>query len=349
MREDIAGFTLQKHGPCLTETQFCAPRVVEAESSYLVRCVGTWGFMPNPRSWAEFTRWQQAHNGTSPVADLPAQLVHHKWYAEFIKGGKLDSFWSVWHLAYTHAVGKATLVAELPQPLSTPHGQQPSEHGNEPGRPGTSRLLNLKQTEPTLELVVPSSLQPAALGAAAPGTPAVTAAAAARTARTAAAARATVSTPQTAAAFGRARARAKAARLSGAAVSLLDQPTAAIATATAAVATEKPLPRASTPRELGLLEQCAIIRDADSHLWRIKPVAYDYDAKLMEWPPAPNSTNMPSSLAESQRALNMSVLATRTAALVASRLATTSDHSGGTRLQITGYPTRVAHASTIAP
>ena len=124
MREDIAGFTLQKHGPCLTESQFCAPRDVEGESSYLVRCVGTWGFMPNPRSWAEFTEWQRAHNGTSPVADLPGQLVHHKWYAEFIRSGKLDSFWSVWHLAYTHAVGKATLVAELPQPLSLPHGQQ---------------------------------------------------------------------------------------------------------------------------------------------------------------------------------------------------------------------------------
>lgn len=322
MREDIAGFTLQKHGPCLTESQFCAPRDVEGESSYLVRCVGTWGFMPNPRSWAEFTEWQRAHNGTSPVADLPGQLVHHKWYAEFIRSGKLDSFWSVWHLAYTHAVGKATLVAELPQPLSLPHGQQPSEHGNEPGRPGTSRLLNLKQTTPTR--AVPLALQPAALGAPT-GEPAAAAVV------KAAAAHAPAATPRTSEVFARARARAKAARLSGAAVSLLAEPKGA----TAAVATE-PLPRSSTPGELGLLEQCGIITDPSSHLWRAEPVAYDYDAKKMDWPPAPNSTNMPS-LAASLQLLN-TTFGRRSATLVAPRVATTSDHSGGARVLVTPTP-----------
>jgi len=319
MRDDIAGFTLQKHGPCLTESQFCAPREVESESSYLVRCVGTWGFMPTPHSWSEFTEWQLAHNETSPVAALPGQLVHHKWYAEFIKGGKLDSFWSVWHLAYTHAVGKATLVAELPQPLSLPHGQQPSEHGNEPGRPGTSRLLNLKQTEPTR--AAPSALQPT--------TPLP---------RAAAAAAAPVATPRTSAVFGRARARAKAARLSGATFSsLLAEPTAATATAVAAVATEPlPLPRGSSPAEMGLLEQCGIIREPDSHLWKAEPVAYDYDAKTMEWPPGPNSTNMPSRAA-SLLALN-TTLGKRSVSLVAPRLASTSDHGGGTRLLVTPPP-----------
>ena len=147
-REDISGFTLQKHGPCLTESEFCAARDVPMNQPYIVRCVGSWGFMPTPSSWTHFIEWQAAHrNTTSPTADLPKQLVHHKWYDEFVRKDKLDSFWTVWHLAFTHAFGKGTLVAELPEPLARPHGQQPSEHGNEPDRPGSALAKSLRLEE----------------------------------------------------------------------------------------------------------------------------------------------------------------------------------------------------------
>ena len=172
-REDISGFTLQKHGPCLTESEFCATRNVPMNNPYIVRCVGSWGFMPTPASWTHFIEWQAAHrNTTSPTADLPKQLVHHKWYDEFVRNGKLDSFWTVWHLAFTHAFGKGTLVAELPEPLARPHGQQPSEHGNEPDRPGNALVTSLSSgpTTPVLPLDTarlpttrPASLGPLAL------------------------------------------------------------------------------------------------------------------------------------------------------------------------------------------
>ena len=146
-REDISGFTLQKHGPCLTESEFCASRDVPMNNPYIVRCVGSWGFMPTPASWTHFIEWQAAHrNTTSPTADLPKQLVHHKWYDEFVRNGKLDSFWTVWHLAFSHAFGKGTLVAELPEPLARPHGQQPSEHGNEPDRPGNTLVTSFSSS-----------------------------------------------------------------------------------------------------------------------------------------------------------------------------------------------------------
>jgi hypothetical protein len=168
-REDISGFTLQRHGPCLTESEFCATRDVPMNNPYIVRCVGSWGFMPTPASWTHFIEWQAAHrNTTSPTADLPKQLVHHKWYDEFVRNGKLDSFWTVWHLAFTHAFGKGTLVAELPEPLARPHGQQPSEHGNEPDRPGNALVTSLSSgpTTPVLPLDnarVPTP-RPASLG-----------------------------------------------------------------------------------------------------------------------------------------------------------------------------------------
>lgn len=167
-REDVSGFTLQKHGPCLTEGEFCAVRDVPMDRPYLVRCVGSWGFMPTPSSWKQFVEWQAAHNMTKPTANLPKQLVHHKWYEEFVANDKLDSFWTIWHLAYTHAVGKATLVAELPEPLALPHGQQPSEHGNEPGRPGMVASLRADERSgsrtPNLGRVVPATPRPASLG-----------------------------------------------------------------------------------------------------------------------------------------------------------------------------------------
>ena len=43
--------------------------------------------------------------------------------------------WTGWHLAYTHTQHQAVLSHHLSLPLDVPHGQQPSEHGNDPGRP----------------------------------------------------------------------------------------------------------------------------------------------------------------------------------------------------------------------
>ena len=44
------------------------------------------------------------------------------------------TMWTIWHIAYTHRFGKATLAPHFAKHLSVVHGSQESEHGNGKGR-----------------------------------------------------------------------------------------------------------------------------------------------------------------------------------------------------------------------
>lgn len=432
-REDVAGFTLQKHGPCLTEGDFCAVRDVPMDRPYLVRCVGSWGFMPTPSSWAQFIDWQAAHNMTKPTASLPRQLVHHKWYEEFVANDKLDSFWTIWHLAYTHAVGKATLVAELPEPLALPHGQQPSEHGNEADRPGMvtslrqeenpvrvpalnkirfptparrpslgQLALNLAQTTLEMEMEASRHLKAKAnalkdarvrddsefrsqrhlkseastawhkadtfAATAGRGADKDSTSAPVQEMRmrgvssTASALRAEVkvvtpSAPST---------LASEAEASGCCVA--DPDTFQAGGNQTCVSACKPgenccgpcgcpgcphhaewqviegicsMPatmhaRLPTVRELGLCTQCDEIRDPTAAFWSATPVAYDYDGRRMAWPPAPNSTRMPSLV------VSLELAAKRSRRRLVLEATSHYDHAARASHPISGHEGRVA-------
>lgn len=130
-RADVAGIALQPLTNCFLPKSQCGAPAAEG-AVFGSRVLASWGYMPRPASWNRFVAWvdEQKAAGKEPVDGLPASLLPVGWYASLKREGRLDSFWTIWHIAYAAAQKEVTLVFNRHPPLVAPHGSQPSEHGN---------------------------------------------------------------------------------------------------------------------------------------------------------------------------------------------------------------------------
>ncbi|XP_046578170.1 uncharacterized protein LOC124285934 [Haliotis rubra] len=89
--------------------------------------LGTWGFSPSLKNWLGFLNWYRETASNPSFHPLVPGLKPSNWYRSFMKSGKTDSMWSMWHIYYANKNNELTIYPNLPfrQGLTT--------NGNEKG------------------------------------------------------------------------------------------------------------------------------------------------------------------------------------------------------------------------
>ncbi|XP_071102288.1 uncharacterized protein [Haliotis cracherodii] len=99
----------------------------QSEVVFSYPVLGTWGFSPSRKNWIGFLNWYQIAASNASFHPLVPGLKPSEWYNSFIKSGRTDSMWSMWHIYYAHMNNELTIYPNLPlrQGLTT--------NGNEKG------------------------------------------------------------------------------------------------------------------------------------------------------------------------------------------------------------------------
>ena len=123
-RQDVAGYTLQSE-MLLSSVTGKPLKTVEQHMAFAYRVIGTWGFSPHPRRWAEFRNWfywiKQTYSNISVNGTLLSfrpyvdGIVMTKWYKLFESAGKQDTMWSMWFIYYTDARKLYTIYNNINQ------------------------------------------------------------------------------------------------------------------------------------------------------------------------------------------------------------------------------------------
>ncbi|XP_041356334.1 uncharacterized protein LOC121373678 [Gigantopelta aegis] len=81
---------------------------------FLYPVLGTWGFSPNRQNWLKFIDWY-THASKDPnfQPHVPG-ILPSKWYSSFVKRGRTDRMWSIWHIYYAWKNTEYTLYPNLP-------------------------------------------------------------------------------------------------------------------------------------------------------------------------------------------------------------------------------------------
>ena len=88
--------------------------IPSSEKVYLYPTLGTWGFSPNARNWINFLQWfEKRYSDTRFQPGVPNH-VGTGWYQAFIKNGKEDSFWEMWHIYNSWNQKEWTLYPNFP-------------------------------------------------------------------------------------------------------------------------------------------------------------------------------------------------------------------------------------------
>ena len=104
-RSDVLGITLQ-----MQRVQFAigGQKTVRAPSEdtvFMYRRMGSWGFSPHPRVWADFQDWfHEKYKDKSFHPYIGGGVVFDQWYKIFEKEGRSDSMWTIWFIYYTEKV-----------------------------------------------------------------------------------------------------------------------------------------------------------------------------------------------------------------------------------------------------
>lgn len=78
-------------------------KVAKNQSAFMYTCLGTWGFSPQPKLWAEFQDWYH-ETRSSPNASKFHPYVEGalptSWYKQFEASGTQDGMWEMWFIYF---------------------------------------------------------------------------------------------------------------------------------------------------------------------------------------------------------------------------------------------------------
>ncbi|KAK3095592.1 hypothetical protein FSP39_016444, partial [Pinctada imbricata] len=112
-RKEIAGYSLQgrsmKHNGAAGNLK--APK---GQFCMLYKVVGSWGFSPQRENWLKYVEWYKKASKDLTFSPLVKGILPSHWYQIFIKQGKTESMWTMWHIYYTHINNEFTLYPSFP-------------------------------------------------------------------------------------------------------------------------------------------------------------------------------------------------------------------------------------------
>lgn len=83
--------------------------------SFQYQLVGSWGYSPSVQSWIRFRNWYHYTREHHPdFQPLVKGLVPSEWYETFLKQGRADSMWTMWHIYFANRAPLYTVYANLP-------------------------------------------------------------------------------------------------------------------------------------------------------------------------------------------------------------------------------------------
>ena len=101
-RSDILGYTLQSEG-VTTAVGGKAINAPKEAKVFMNRQMGSWGFAPHPKVWAEFQEWyHEVRKDKNFKPYVGGGVVFDSWYKNFEKKGTQDSMWTIWFIKYTN-------------------------------------------------------------------------------------------------------------------------------------------------------------------------------------------------------------------------------------------------------
>lgn len=111
-RADIFGYTLQRGTLRANQTGFGRRglRVKGSEKCYLYLLLGSWGYAPEAKRWAEFREWYHEKSCEFGYHPYVEGLIPTKWYK---KQERKRSMWTMWHIKFADMRNLYTVYANL--------------------------------------------------------------------------------------------------------------------------------------------------------------------------------------------------------------------------------------------
>lgn len=112
-RPEVNGFALQgisiKHGGAGGNLRAPLENVV-----FLYPILGSWGFSPRKDNWIKFRQWYKTASKDKNFKPLVPGILPTQWYQIFLKRGKTDGMWTMWHIYYAYSKKERTLYPNFP-------------------------------------------------------------------------------------------------------------------------------------------------------------------------------------------------------------------------------------------
>lgn len=80
---------------------------------FLYPVIGTWGFSPNTKNWADFIDWFSVKYRERDFHPYVPGNVVTVWYKTFQQSGKASEIWSIWHIYYAWQKQEYTLYTNF--------------------------------------------------------------------------------------------------------------------------------------------------------------------------------------------------------------------------------------------
>src|SRR6218665_2596078 len=112
-RNDFAGTTLTSDEQKSHDGSFNTLKVPQNETVFMYKCIGTWGFTPNPSVWKDFQDWYHVHITKPDFHPYVPGSVTTQWYKSFEGGGTADSMWEQWFIYYAYSQKLFTIYNNL--------------------------------------------------------------------------------------------------------------------------------------------------------------------------------------------------------------------------------------------
>ena len=109
----FAGATLQSDNMNSQARPLNQLKAPKNHTVFMYKCLGTWGFSPNPAVWARFQNWVRVKSKDHKFCPCVPGLSSTMWYSKFRKEKTDDSMWSVWFIYYTHKEKLFTVYSNL--------------------------------------------------------------------------------------------------------------------------------------------------------------------------------------------------------------------------------------------
>ena len=141
--EKINGFSMEqnmKHGSEHGKLNVSNNNIV-----FLYPVIGTSGFSPKKHNWIKFLKWYDVVRSKQDFFPLVPEIKKPtQWYTEFIKKGKTDTMWEMWHIYFAYHNKEWTLYPNFGSNLAlTINWKEKGLHFDGSSQKDTTKLVKI--------------------------------------------------------------------------------------------------------------------------------------------------------------------------------------------------------------
>ena len=112
-RKDFGGSSLQSDEQLAHDSSRRPLQPPKNHSAFMYKCIGTWGFAPNPKFWGKFQDWYHVHINDTKFHPYVPGIIPTTWYQMFEGRGTQDSMWEMWFIYFAYVEQLFTVYNNL--------------------------------------------------------------------------------------------------------------------------------------------------------------------------------------------------------------------------------------------